>query len=71
MAHHVAEQLLRIALQRFEFGIRFTDDVRFHLHAGPQKGAQADQLKYLDALEAFQKNHYIAVRHFYGLVHLG
>ncbi len=34
VAYHVAEEILRIALQRFQFRIRFADDVRLRLHAG-------------------------------------
>jgi len=42
VAHHVAKEILRIALQRFQFRICFADDVRLCLNAGLQKGTQAD-----------------------------
>src|SRR6266851_4852546 len=71
VAYHVAEEILRISLQRFQFRIRFADDVRLCLYAGLQKWTQADQLEHLNALQAFQKDDDVAVRHFYGLMHLG
>ena len=61
----------RIALERFQFGVRFADDVRFRLNAGLQKRAQADQFEHLNALEAFEEDDHVAVRHFYGLMNLG
>ena len=70
VAYHVAEELLRISLQRFQFRVGFTDDVRFRLYAGLQKRTQADQLQHLNALQAFQKDDHVAVRHFYGLMDL-
>ncbi len=71
VAHHVAEKILRIALQRFQLRIRFADDVRLRLHAGLQKWTYADQFEHLNALQTFQKNDHVAIRHFYGLMHLG
>ena len=65
------EEILRIALQRFQLRIRLSDDIRLRLYAGLQKGAQADQLEHLDALKAFQEDDHVAVGHFYGLMHLG
>jgi len=41
VAYDVAEKILRIALQRFEFRIGFTDDVRLSLDASPQKRTQS------------------------------
>src|SRR5712691_7122922 len=71
MAYHVAEEILHVALQRFELRIRFTDDVRLRLHACLQKGPQADQVEHLNTLEAFEKDDHVAVRHFYSLMDLG
>ena len=71
VAHHIAEQILRIALQRFEFGIRLTADIRLSLDARPKIRPQRNQFGDLDALKPFQKNHHIAVRHFYGLMYFG
>ena len=71
VAHNIAEQILCVALQRFEFGIRLTGDIRLRLDACPKIRPQRDQFGDLDALKPFQKNHHIAVRHFYGLVYLG
>ncbi len=71
MAYHVAKEILRVSLQRFQFGIRFADNVRLRLHAGLQKWTQADQLEHLNALEPFQEDDHVAVRHFYGLMHFG
>ncbi len=42
VADHLAEKILRITLQSFEFCVRFADDVRLRLHASLQKRTQAN-----------------------------
>ena len=69
MADYIAEKVLCIALQRFEFRIGFTDDVRLSLHASPQKRAQAHKINHLDALQSFEEDDHVAIGHFHRLVH--
>src|SRR6267142_2187020 len=71
MRHHIAKQLLRIALQSFQLGVHFADDVRLRLDPSLHKRSQRDQVCNLHPLQTFQKNDHIAIRHFYGLVYFG
>src|SRR6266404_6797902 len=69
MAHHIAEEFLRIPFQRFELRVGFAEDIRLRLHFRAKIRPQADEVHDLNALESFKKNDHIAVRHFDGLMH--
>src|SRR5437588_3297396 len=69
MADYISEEILHVTLQRFEFGIGFADDVRFRFDSSTQIRTQADQVNHLDALQPFQKDDHVAIRHFDGLVY--
>jgi hypothetical protein len=71
MAHDVAEEVLRVALQCLEFGVFFTCEIGLGGHGGTQERAQAQQFIDADALQAFQEDDHVAVGHLNGLVDLG
>jgi len=70
VADHIAEEILRITLQRFQFRVSFIIQVRLRLDARPQIRTQADQIDHLDPLQTFQEDDHVAVRHLHGLMNL-
>ncbi len=70
-AYHFAEEFLRVALKRFQFVVLFALNVRKSFHLRLQEGAQTDQVHYLDALNAFEKDDDVAIRHLHGLMNFG
>ena len=69
VAHHVAEEFLRIPFQRFKLRVGLAENIRLRLYLGAKVRPQTDQVHDLDTLESFQENHHIPVRHFDGLMH--
>ena len=69
VAHNFAEQVQRVALQGLQFRVHFTDNVRLGLHLCLQEWPQAHHVDNLNPLQPFEKDHYVAVRHFYRFVH--
>ena len=71
MANHIAEQILRVALQRLQLIVLFAVSIRLGGHPGPQIRSQTDQVHDLNSLQALQENHHVPVGHFYSLVNFG
>ncbi len=58
-------------MQCFELVVLVAQDVRHRFDQCSQERLQAQQVVYLEPLQPFEKNHYVAVGHFHGLVHFG
>ena len=71
MAHYIAEEFLRISFQRFKLRIGLAENIRLRFDLGAQVWPQTDQVHDLNALQTFQKNDHIAVRHFDGFMYSG
>ena len=70
MAYDIAEQVLGIAFQSFEFIVVLADDVRLRNDVGAKKWAQSQQLFDANPLQTFHEDDHIAVWHLDGLVNL-
>ena len=71
MAHHLSEQVERVALQRFQFCVHFTDNVRLGLDLRLQERPEVQQLNNLNPLEAFEEDHDVAIGHLHRFMHPG
>jgi hypothetical protein len=70
MADDVAEQVLRVALERLHFVILCADNVRLVFNLCAEERKQPEQVDDADPLKTLEEDHDIAVRHFDGLVDL-
>ena len=71
MADDVAEEILRVALESFELVVVVAEDVRLGFDGGAKERTQAEQFGNADALQTFQEDNHVAVRHLYGFVNFG
>ena len=71
MTNHVAKEVLRIALQRFEFRVGLRVQIRLRFDARAKVRTKTDQVHNLYALQTLQEYDHISIGHLYGLVNFG
>jgi hypothetical protein len=70
-ADNIAEEILRVTLEGFEFGVFVTRVIRFGFHRCAEERAEAQEFNDANALQAFQEDDDVAIGHFDGLVDFG
>jgi hypothetical protein len=71
VTYNVAEEVLRIALQSFEFGVLVTREIGLGSNRGTQVRTETQEFIDANALQAFEEDYNVAVGHLDGLVDLG
>ena len=69
--HNVAEQIARVALERFELVVFGTNDLFEFFDARPQEWLKIHELRDANPIQAFEEHHDVAVRHANELVDFG